>query len=138
MKWLHKCIIKSSSNSACIGSRRCGGCCCWRGNCCGGGCELGLPVGDEGGGGKMFGECPCLLRYVPSARPRSSSLTDNLLISWTTLSKVELIVQILPSILLILVEKLDCSTSPAIVGAFAEVLTLLDTDGKVEKMIDAG
>jgi len=73
----------------------------WRENCCGGGCGLGLNVG---GGGKLFHERSRPLRYVPSVRPRSSSLRDNLLISWTTPSKVELIAQILHSILPILVK----------------------------------
>ena len=60
----------------------------WRKNYCGGGCGLGLPVGCRG---KVFNERPHPHRYVPSTRLRSSSLKDNLLIFWTTPSKVELI-----------------------------------------------
>ena len=78
MKWLHKCIIKSSSNSACIGSGRCGGGCYdgdrWREKCYGGCCELGLSVHGGGGevcGEKMFDECSCAFWDISSARSRS-------------------------------------------------------------------
>jgi len=45
----------------------------------------------------------------------------------------------LPSTAPTMIERSGCSSSsPAIVGAFAEALILLDADGKSKKMIDVG
>ena len=88
----------------------------------------------RGGGGKVFNERSRPLRYVPSTMPRSSSLRGNILIFWTTPTKVKLIAQILPSILPIFIERLDCSSSsPVIVEVFAETLKPVDEGWGSEK-----
>ena len=82
----------------------------------------------------MIDERPCALRYEPLARLQSLIWRDILSMAWAIRSKNDLMLLISPSTAPTLAVRMDCSSSsPVIVGKFAEALIPLDArSGKDE------
>ena len=83
---------------------------------------------------RMIDERSCPLRYVPSARFRSSIFKDIFSIAWTIRFNDDLMLVISPSTTPTLVERLGGSSSSlATVEKFAETMKPLDTGSEEDE-----